>query len=471
ASYTLGGADMLRRAMGKKKPEEMAKQRSIFMEGALKNGVEEATATYIFDLMEKFAGYGFNKSHSAAYALVSYQTAWLKAHYPAEFMAAVSSSDMDTTEKVVIFIDDCKQQKLVVVPPNINLSHYKFTVDEKGCVIYGLGAVKGAGQAAIDIIVENREKEGDFTSFVDFCKRVVSQKVSRRVLETLIKSGAFDVFGKSRRSLMEFLPQACQIAEQFHRDEAQGQADLFGGAVNMGGQEPEVPELAEWPDKQRLAAEKEVLGMYLTGHPLDEYNDELRQLITHSLTTVEGMDVIQGGKFSKLPVILGGTVAAVRVQNTDNGKRAFFTLDDGSGYMEIAAFTNTFETFGHLIVKDEIVLVEGTLSTDMRTGSIRLRVEALHDMKSLRSTFARRLLMSVKKSQTGNGLVPELKQMLQTHHATTDVERHCPVFVNYATEDTTAQLRLGEAFKAPVTDVELAQMKALLGKGKVYLQY
>ena len=471
ASYTLGGADMLRRAMGKKKPEEMAKQRSIFMEGAVKNGVEEATATYIFDLMEKFAGYGFNKSHSAAYALVSYQTAWLKAHYPAEFMAAVSSSDMDTTDKMVIFIDDCKQQGLVVVPPNVNLSHYKFTVDEKGSVVYGLGAVKGAGEAAIDLIVENREKEGEFTSFVDLCKRVSSQKVSRRVLETLIKAGAFDVFGKSRRSLMEFLPEACQIADQFHRDQAQGQSDLFGGAVNMGGQEPEVPELGEWSDKERLTSEKAVLGMYLTGHPLDEYNDELRQLITHSLATVEGMDVIGDGKFSKLDVILAGTVAAFSIQNTDNGKRVFFKLDDGTGYKEFLAFSNTFEAYGHLIVKDEVLLVEGKLSTDMRTGSIRMRVEVLHDMKSARSTFARRLLMSVDQSRTGNGLVPELKQLLQTETEKADLNSYCPVFINYEAEGTTAQLRLGEAFKAPVADEELTKMKVLLGKDNVHLQY
>ena len=482
ASYTLGGADMLRRAMGKKKPEEMEKQRSIFMEGALKNGVEEDTATYIFDLMEKFAGYGFNKSHSAAYALVSFQTAWLKAHYPAEFMAAVSSSDMDTTEKMVIFIDDCKQQGLEVVPPNINLSHYKFTVDDEGRVVYGLGAVKGAGEAAIDLIVENREKEGDFTSFVDFCKRVSSQKVSRRVLETLIKAGAFDVFGQSRKSVMEFLPEACQIAEQHNRDKAFGQSDLFGGAISQGGLEPTVPDKGEWPDKQRLAAEKEVLGMYLTGHPLDEYRDELKQLMTHSLVTVDNMDVIEGGKFNKVPVILGGIVAAVRVQNMDNGKRAFFTLDDGTGYMEIAAFNKTYESFGHLIVKDEIVLVEGTLSTDMRTGSVRLRVEALHDMQSARSTFARRLLMSVNVSQTGNGLVPALKQLLQMkkvevgeygndYEPSENDERNCPVFVNYDTKDTTVQLRLGEAYKAPVSSSEIVKIKELLGKENVRLQY
>lgn len=473
ASYTLGGADMLRRAMGKKKPEEMEKQRSIFMEGAVKNGVEEDTATYIFDLMEKFAGYGFNKSHSAAYALVSFQTAWLKAHYPAEFMAAVSSSDMDNTEKMVIFIDDCKQQKLEVMRPNINLSHFKFTVDDDGRVVYGLGAVKGVGEAAIDYITENREKEGEFKSLVDLCKRVASQKVSRRVLETLVKSGAFDVFGQSRRSLMEFLPEATKIAEQYSRDQAFGQSDLFGGAGNMGGEEPEVPDVGEWKEKERLTAEKEVLGLYLTGHPLDEYKDELKQLVTHTLKKVDDMDVIAGGKFSKLPVVLAGTVAAIRVQNTDNGKRAFFNLDDGTAYMEFAAFTNTFEAFGHLLQKDEILLVEGTLSTDMRNGSIRMRVEVLHDMQSARSTFASRLLMSVEQSKTGNGLVSELKALFQSdgEGQGDQKDRHCPVFINYDAEDTTAQLRLGEAFKAPISDVDIERMKDILGKDSVRLQY
>ena len=471
ASYTLGGADMLRRAMGKKKAEEMEKQRSIFMEGALKNGVEEAVATHIFDLMEKFAGYGFNKSHSAAYALVSFQTAWLKAHYPAEFMAAVSSSDMDTTEKMVVFIDDCKQQGLEVVPPNINLSHYKFTVDDQSRVVYGLGAIKGAGESAIDYIVENRKKEGEFTSFVDLCKRVSSQKVSRRVFETLIKAGAFDVFGKSRRSLLEFLPDACQIADQYHRDQEQGQSDMFGGAVSVEGQEPEVPELEEWSEKERLTAEKEALGMYLTGHPLDAYKDELKQLITHTLATIENMDTLEGGKFTKLPVILGGIISTVRVQNTDNGKRAFFTLDDGSGYMEIAAFTQTYETFGHLIIKDELVLVEGTLSADMRTGSIRLRVEALHDMASARNTFARRLLLTVPQAKTGNGLVADLKQIITPSPEEGENDRHCPIFVTYVTEQTTAQLRLGRQYKAPVSDTAIVKIKNLLGDNNVHLQY
>jgi DNA polymerase-3 subunit alpha len=269
ASFSLGGADLLRRAMGKKNPEEMEKQRSIFMEGALKNGIEEENATYIFDLMEKFSGYGFNKSHSAAYALVSYQTAWLKAHYPAEFMAAVLSSDMDGTEKVVNFIDDCRQMKIEVMPPDINLSEYRFTVNNEGQVVYGLGAIKGIGEGAISLICENRQQEGAFSSLIDLCKRMLSNKVSRRVYETLIVSGALDSLGQTRHSLMAYLPDAIRMATQYQKDQTVGQVDLFGGAAQaLDGQEPEIPEREEWQERERLNKEKKALGLYLTGHPL-----------------------------------------------------------------------------------------------------------------------------------------------------------------------------------------------------------
>ena len=291
AGYTLGGADLLRRAMGKKKPEEMAEQRDIFVKGATERGVDADNATYIFDLMEKFAGYGFNKSHSAAYALLSYQTAWLKHHYPAEFMAAVLSSDMDNTDKVVGLIEDCHKQNLEVRPPDINESVYQFSVHDPKTVIYGLGAIKGVGGAALDGIIEEREANGPFKDLYDFCKRNDTRKVNRRVMEALIKAGALDALGSNRASLMASLNNAMQLADQHHADEKAGQNDLFGGDSAAPEQQTtvHVVEVDDWEDEQRLFNEKETLGLYLTGHPIDKYEAELRQFTDCSLADVAGI--------------------------------------------------------------------------------------------------------------------------------------------------------------------------------------
>ena len=232
ANYTLGGADLLRRAMGKKKPEEMAKQRVVFLEGATARAIDADLAGYIFDLMEKFAGYGFNKSHSAAYALVSYQTAWLKAHYPAAFMAAVLSSDMDNTDKVVIFIEECRRMKLAVVPPNVNASDYRFTVADERRIVYGLGAIRGVGESAIEALLQQRRQGGEFTDLIDLCQRIDSSKVNRRVLESLIRAGACDCFEHTRATLLAWLPSAMALAEQSARADAAGQVDLFGLIAN-----------------------------------------------------------------------------------------------------------------------------------------------------------------------------------------------------------------------------------------------
>ncbi|HFC53435.1 MAG TPA: DNA polymerase III subunit alpha, partial [Gammaproteobacteria bacterium] len=281
AGYSLGAADLLRRAMGKKKPEEMARQRAVFTEGALKRGVDEKTATHIFDLMEKFAGYGFNKSHSAAYALVSYQTAWLKAHYPAAFMAAVISSDMDHTDKVVTFIDECHDMGLEVLPPDVNRCHYHFTITGERTILYGLGAIKGVGEGVIEAIVRARESGGEFSDLFDFCRRLDLKKVNRRVLEALIRAGAMDSLGPNRATLMDALPDAIRIAEQYLRDTAVGQSDLFGicdsGAPAAGGK---YRVQREWEEEQRLRGEKETLGLYLTGHPIERYLPELKQFIS-----------------------------------------------------------------------------------------------------------------------------------------------------------------------------------------------
>ena len=286
AGYSLGAADLLRRAMGKKKPEEMAKQRELFTSGAEKNGVKPDVAEHIFDLMEKFAGYGFNKSHSAAYALISYHTAWLKAHYPAAFMAATMSADIDNTDKVVFLLSDCTDMELTVEPPNINACYYGFRPINDATILYGVGAVKGIGKAVVESIVDERENNGKFVNLFDFCNRLDNKKVNKRVLEALIKSGAMDDFLQHRAALLAEVPGAMKAAGQQQQDEEAGQSDMFGLEEKpvMEIVQNEVP---EWSDEQRLAAEKETLGLYLTGHPFNRYLDEFTGISDKNLQEMD----------------------------------------------------------------------------------------------------------------------------------------------------------------------------------------
>ncbi len=467
ASYTLGGADMLRRAMGKKKPEEMAKQRSVFMEGARNNNIDENQAGYIFDLMEKFAEYGFNKSHSAAYALVAFQTAWLKAHYPAAFMAAVLSADMDNTDKVVTLLDDCRQLHLTVLPPDINRSEFQFTVDENNQIIYGLGALKGAGESALTVLLEQRRSGGEYQSLLDVCKRVGSQKVNKRVLETLIKSGAFDSLGATRRAMLEFLPEAMRMAEQHHRDQLKGQTDLFGGmfaGVKEESPEAVMPALAEFPDKERLRLEKETLGLYLTGHPLNEYRQEIDGVPNRRPLADIAED--DHTKYKREPVMLAGLVANVRTQNTDNGKRAFVQLDDNTAYYELMVFTDLYAQFGQLLKKETCLVIEGTLDTDQRSGKTRLRIEKIHDMQSVRENFLRKLVLRVDKQQIEQGLWQQIKTYLQPTQAI-----KFPLAVEYCNQTAKAEIRLENKWSIALDDASLQQLKLAVGTENVVLMF
>jgi len=476
AGYSLGGADMLRRAMGKKKPEEMAKQRTIFMEGSEKNNVEASNATEIFDLMELFAEYGFNKSHSAAYALVSYQTIWLKAHYPAAFMAAVLSADMDNTDKVVIFVDDCQQLGLEVVPPDINRSDYKFISEHEGNVIFGLGAIKGAGESAIAEIIDERSANGPFESMAEMCQRVKSRKISKRILETLIKAGAFDSLGINRHSLLEGLPEIVRIANQQHRDEEIGQNDLFGGSIAVTLDEKVTPTLEEWDDKTRLRLEKLAIGLYLTGHPIDAYEEEVKQLRSRSLRQMADDD--GRTKYQKKPTTLVGLISAVSIRATDRGKMAIITLDDKTAYYEFRIYDKNIELFEHLLIKEELLVVEGTLNTLYGTNDIRFYANILHNMEGARNQFLRRLQLNIDKSQTANGLLDKLDELLPTHIQNTENQApdqmhagNCPVFVTYETDNEKAELRLGADVSAPLGDDDIKLLRKTLGDDRVNLIY
>ncbi len=451
AGYTLGGADLLRRAMGKKKPEEMAKQREIFMKGATERGVNPQVAEHIFDLMEKFAGYGFNKSHSAAYALVSYQTAWLKAHHPAAFMAAVMSSDMDNTDKVVTFIDEARRMGLDVLPPDINTCDYRFTVRDERTILYGLGAIKGVGQSAINAILEARG-EGPFADLFDFCRRVDLKRVNRRVLETLIRAGALDRLGPNRATLMANLEQALQLAEQAHRDAEMGQVDLFGLApVPAADSEGVYRQQPEWEEGKRLEGEKETLGLYLTGHPIERYEAELRHMVSVRLKDLQP----QGNQ----NIVVAGLVVGLRTMRTRRGDRmAFLTLDDRTGRIELAVFSELYDTHRHLIQKDRLLLVEGEVSVDDYSGGYKMSANALYDITAARERFTRGVLLKVHAHEAANGLVDRLREALEPFR-----DGRCPVYLDYHHPRARARVRLGKAWRITPSDELFHCLSGLAG--------
>ncbi|HFD79403.1 MAG TPA: DNA polymerase III subunit alpha [Gammaproteobacteria bacterium] len=471
AGYTLGGADLLRRAMGKKKPEEMAKQRAIFTDGATERGVDEKTATYIFDLMEKFAGYGFNKSHSAAYALVSYQTAWLKAHYPAPFMAAVLSADMDNTDKIVTLIDECRHMELEVVPPDINRSGYAFTVEgSDGPVIYGLGAIKGVGEGAIEVIIQERLANGPYESLLDLCRRVESRKVTRRVYEALIRAGALDSLGENRATLMAGLPAALKSAEQFLRDSAAGQTDMFGNVVApvpLPERAGELVGVPEWDEEQRLAGEKETLGLYLTGHPIDRFREELSSIVSGPLADMTETAGAAGGRTQERSVVVAGLVVELRTRNTQSGARmAFLTLDDGSARLEIRVFTRVFEQYRALLANDKVLVVQGTLGYDDYSGGMRMNAERIYEIDEAREVYARRLVVNVAARQAGNGFVRSLAEVLNPFR-----DGSCPVGIHYQGDSAQAHITLGEAWRVHPTNELLHRLRELAGDQGVRVVY
>jgi DNA polymerase-3 subunit alpha len=464
AGYTLGGADLLRRAMGKKKPEEMAKQRAIFTEGAVKRGVEEKTATHIFDLMEKFAGYGFNKSHSAAYALLSYQTAWLKAHYPPAFMAAVMSADMAHTDKVVTLIDACRDMKLSVRPPDVNHSATRFSVRSDGRIQYGLGAVKGVGESAVDSIVAERERRGPFKELFDFCRRIDGQKVNRRMLEALIKAGALDDLGPSRATLMASLTAAMQAAEQATRNITLGQSDLFGvfaetSVVRESEAHPGFVEAADWTMEQRLLGEKETLGLYLTGHPIKRYEDELGKFITCRIVD------LKPDRDQK--IVVAGLVVAVRTMNSKKGDRmAFITLDDRSGRIELAVFPESYRQYRDLLVKDKLLVVEGTVSVDEFSGGFRMSSDRILDVNQARAAFAKRIIINLPQDRSDPSGVNNLAELLKPFR-----DGGCPVWINYRAARARADVVLGAQWQVHPTDELIHRLTELTGPGQVRVVY
>ena len=455
--YSLGAADLLRRAMGKKKPEEMAEHRGIFQEGAAENGLTAEKANELFDLMEKFAGYGFNKSHAAAYALIAYQTAYMKAHYPAAFMAANLSAVMGDTDKVRVFRDDSVVNGLVLLGPDINSGTFRFDPVDAKTIRYGLGAVKGTGESAINAIVAARDKGGAFRDLFDFCRRIDRRVVNRRAIEALARAGALDSMGGHRASMLGTVGVALEAAEQADRNAHQ--VSLFGAADETVASAAKLLEIPPWSGPEQLAQERASLGFYFSGHPFDHYRAEF--------------GVIAKCRLSELTprqesMLLAGMISDVRVQQTRSGRMAVLTLEDGSAQVEVTAFPELLED-KRQFKTDELVVIQGKVSEDQFSGALRVRAERIFDLVAARSRFARliRLSLNAAASQQGSLSVDKLKSMLSPYRASGT----CPVELRYRNGMASVDLRLPDPWRVSPDERLLNELRGWLKPENVQILY
>ncbi|WP_336932910.1 DNA polymerase III subunit alpha [Acinetobacter bereziniae] len=457
AGYTLGGADLLRRAMGKKKVEEMVKQRATFIEGAAQKDIDEATANHIFDYMEKFAGYGFNKSHAAAYALVAYQTAWLKAHYPSEFMAAVMSSEMQNTDNIVFLIDDCRINNLVVLPPSVNMSFYQFYASDATTIIYGLGAIKGVGEQAMQSVIDSREQDGPYKDLFDFCHRVDLKKINKRTLEALIRAGALDCLGIERSSLMAQLPEAVQAAEQARSNRETGIMDLFG-EVEEVQRKPAKPVKA-WSDEVRLKGEKDTLGLYLTGHPIDVYRPELKAFIPHKINeltpTRRGVTTVFAG-------------LVVDVANFPN--RMVITLDDGTARIEVSSNHERFQRFKDIIQNEKVVVIEGEIYEREGFDRPMGRLTKAFTLNEIRQKRANNIAIKLNPEVISKTLASDIQKILLPF-CNVDMCQHIPIHILLDYDYATADLHFGQQWKVAPLDELLSKLRDYFGKESIHIEY
>ncbi len=458
AGYTMGEADILRKAMGKKKPEEMAKQRKRFLEGTRKNNIPDTKAGEIFDLMEYFAGYGFNKSHTAAYAMITYQTAYLKAHYPVEFMAALLTSDMDNTDRVVKYINECRELNIPILPPDVNESDKTFSVvGDK--IRFGLAAVKNVGTGAIDSTIEIRGRNGKYNSLQDFCERVDLSRVNKRVVESLIKCGAFDFTGDSRASMTEGLNQVFEIAQRTQKDRQSGQESIFGILDNAATSSRkaifQLPELAEWDESEKLRLEKESIGFYITGHPLEKYLPELRKFTTTTSSTV--LECRDGEQ-----IIIGGVVTSLRKKLTKKGEQmGFFRLEDLEGAIEVVLVPIVFQKYSQLLTEDLPVLIKGVVTVSEEELP-KLRTDTIKPLSSTSS--CEQCLIELRAAILRRQTIHQLQQVLLQHHG------DCPVIFKYIDSDNTiTRIKAGPRFTVLPSEQLKHQLEMLIGENSVFL--
>lgn len=457
AGFSLGSADLLRRAMGKKKKEEMDAQRAGFVEGAVKNGTTERQAGELFDLMEKFASYGFNKSHAAAYALVAYHTAYLKTHYPAAFLAATMSADMNNTDSVHIFYDDCASNKVEVLAPDINQSEFRFRPINDQQVLYGLGAVKGTGWAAIEVILAAREQDGPFKDLFDFCRRLDLRKVNRRVIESLIRAGAFDKLESNRAALLAGVGLAISAAEQSGANS--GQDSLFGSVADSAAHV--LPKVPAWPEQERLQHEKAALGFYFSGHPYIGYQKELASFVRGGLASL---------KPQEQPQLLAGVVMGIRIRMTGRGKMAIVTLDDATSRIEIVVGNELLNQNPQLLKEDQLLVVEGRVSNDDFSGGLRVNARRLYDLAAARSAYASLL----KISCNGQADAVKLRELLAPYcrgAGSAEERRGCAVKVEYHNAGARVELMLSDQWRVELRDELLTGLKTWLSDENVKILY
>ncbi|CAM8371512.1 DnaE DNA polymerase III, alpha subunit [Candidatus Methylopumilus universalis] len=454
AGYSLGAADLLRRAMGKKKVEEMDAQREGFIAGSLKNGLNERQARELFDLLEKFAGYGFNKSHAAAYAMVAYQTAYLKTHYPAAFLAASMSADMNNTDNIQIFFEDCKPNSVELLPPDINQSGFEFIPTNTTQILYGLGAIKGTGLAAIELILESRESKGPFKNLFDFCARLDLRKVNRRVVESLIRGGAFDTLESNRASLLASVNLAITAAEQGKANIAQN--SLFGEEQT---QKVDIVHMDPWSPQQKLQEEKAALGFYFSGHPFTFFEKRIRPFIK---------TLIKELKPQEQPYLIAGVIVAIRIRMTSRGKMAIVTLDDAISRVDVVVGNELLTQSQRLVQEDQLLIVEGRVSHDDFTGGIRVTARKLFDLATARNQFAHHLKISCNGQSDAN----KLREMLKPYcgHPQHNLKR-CRVKIDYQNDQGHVELLLGREWQVDLHDELLDGLTQWLSEENVKILY
>jgi DNA polymerase-3 subunit alpha len=454
AGYSLGDADILRRAMGKKKASEMAKQRLVFVDGASHRGVSDELANYIFNQMETFAGYGFNKSHSAAYALIAYQTAWLKAHYPAAFMAAVLSADMDTTDKIASLITECRKMGLEILPPDINHSSYAFKSTGHRSISYGLGAIKGIGKAAIDTIEEERLTSGAYKSLDDFCNRMDLRKANKRAMETLVRSGALDVLDadNNRARLLHDLPRCMQAAEQAQRDHEAGQTDLFGALKPSSiSNTAEISAIKPWPELQKLEAEKESLGLYLTGHPVKVHFRDIKNFTTCTLEGVQERVPRDSKNRRGVRMTLAALVTSL-VRRTSRGH--FIAVDDHTGRVDAFLSNEIYATYADLMTKDSIVVIEGYVVADDFSGGYKITADHIMSLAEAKARFARGVNIAV--SGPDEDLCTALEATFRPYRGGSS-----PVYLHYRNQRARVTLELGSDWTVKPCEELIAALSEL----------
>ena len=460
AGYSLGGADLLRRAMGKKKVEEMAKERSKFVAGAGTNGIDADLANEIFDTMEKFAGYGFNKSHAAAYSVVAFHTAWLKQHHPSAFVAATLSSEMANTDKVQFFYNDAKENGIAFLPPDINLGGVRFQPTDAKTIRYGLGAIKGTGDSALSVILKTRSGDknegGPFTDLFDFCRRVDKRVVNRRVIEALIRAGAFDTLDDHRHKLLASVGVALEAAEQAERNALQG--GLFDMGDSGGVQQTHYVDVPRWGERERLLNEKQALGFFLSGHPYSEYASELKSFVKRRLGELQAQ---------RDPVLLAGVVISTRTQMTRRGKMCIVLLDDASKQLEVSVFNELWEAERSKIKEDELLLVEGKVQNDDYTGGLRITADRLLTLGEARARFAKALKLAMNGG-TRNGDAQRLQTLLLPYRRGAGA---CPVRLCYTNQQASTEITLPDNWRVTLDDALLNSLHDWLTPANVQVLY